>query len=221
MKVVDARNWKWLQIAGSIILGLFIVVGFSVKSGVLQTWDAGSFSVVNSWAPSPTMDSIMIVLSLYGRELVWGGVVLGLFALGGEREKKTALTMAMVFLILIPVGWSIKTLDYRPRPYDAIADVRLLVPREVDGSFPSGHTLIVAGGAVVAWLSLRRRWSLLLVAEAMTVAISRVYVGVHYPSDILGGALLGGGVALLVCSKPDYVDKIYSKLPEGLKAAKK
>ncbi|MFA5868368.1 MAG: phosphatase PAP2 family protein [Candidatus Bathyarchaeia archaeon] len=213
MKHVDARNRGRLRIAGSIILGLFIVVGFSVRSGVLQTWDAGSFSAVNSWAPSPVMDSIMILLSLYGRELVWGGVVLGLFALGGEREKKTALTMAMVILILIPVGWSIKALDYRPRPYDAIADVRLLIPREVDGSFPSGHTLIVAGGAVVAWLSLGRRWALILVSEAAMVAISRVYVGVHYPTDVLGGALLGAGAALLVCSKPEYIDKIYSKIP--------
>ena len=195
------------------------MVGILVESGVLQTWNTVGFVDVNFWAPSPTLDSIMIVLSLYGRELVWGGLVLGLFALGGESEKKTALTMVVVFLILIALGSFIKSLDDRPRPYEVIVGVRLLVVGEADGSFPSGHTLIVAGGAMVAWLGLRRRWALILIAEATAVAVSRVYVGVHYPTDVLGGALLGVGVALVVCSKPNYVNDLYSRLPEGLKAA--
>jgi undecaprenyl-diphosphatase len=211
--VMDERSRRRLQIAGSTLLALFIVVGFAVEYGAIQTWDAESFAAVNSWAPSPVIDSLMITLSLYGRELVWGGLVIGFFILGGEKEKRTALTLAMVFLILIAMGSTIKALNYRPRPYDAIGDVRLIVPREADGSFPSGHVLIVIGGAVVAWLSLGRRWALILVSEAAMVAISRVYVGVHYPTDVLGGALLGAGAALLVCSKPEYIDKIYSKIP--------
>ncbi len=199
-------------------MALFALVGILVNEGYTQRWDAELFTVLNSWTPSPIADYAIVALSLYGRELVWGGFILGLFAFGGEREKKAALTIAVVFLILIVTGYAVKMLDYRQRPYDVIAGVRLLVPTEADSSFPSGHTLLVAGGAVIVWLRLGRRLAMIMAAEAAAVAMSRIYVGVHYPTDVLGGALLGAGVAFLIASRPSYIEKIYAALPEALKS---
>lgn len=143
---------------------------------------------------------------------------MGLFLLGGEREKRAAITLCLVFLTLTGVGYGVKALDMRPRPYDVLDNVRLLVGGESDSSFPSGHTLIVFSGAVVVWLYLRRGFAVILTAEASLVAFSRVYVGVHFPTDIAGGVLLGAGYGLLICSYPTFIELIYDKLPSRLKA---
>lgn len=205
-----------LQIVGLSLILSFIILGVAIDAGVLDGWDTGVFAVVNS-GNYEALDSVMVILSLYGREVVWGALIVGLFIIGGEREKKMALTLGLIFLILIGVGYVSKTYYSRPRPYDVVDDVRLLVAKESDYNFPSGHTLIVAGGVVVAWLYLRRVWAALLSAEAALVAYSRIYVGVHYPSDVVGGVLLGAGCALIVCSETGLVDRLYDRLPKRLR----
>jgi membrane-associated phospholipid phosphatase len=206
-----------LLVCGVLILALFILVDITVESGLLQTFDVEGFTVVNSLRPPVWVDSAMVVFSLYGREGVWGGLIVVLFFLGGEREKKAAVTMGLLYLILIGTGYAVKGLDGRLRPYDALEGVRLLVPRESDYSFPSGHTLIVAGGAVVAWIMLKRWLAAILTVEASLVAFSRIYVGVHYPMDVVGGALLGAGFALFLCSNPKLVERIYNKIPGSIR----
>jgi undecaprenyl-diphosphatase len=201
-----------------MLIGLYVALNISVNAGLTQGFDVASFTAVNSWSPSALLDSVMVIFSLYGRELVWGGAIAGLFFLGGEREKRTAITLGLVFLILTGVGYSLKALDSRPRPYDVLEGVRLLIGRESDYSFPSGHTLIVSGGAVVIWLYMRRGFAIILTAEASLVAFSRVYVGVHFPTDVAGGALLGAGCALLICSYPMLIESAYERLPSRLKA---
>jgi membrane-associated phospholipid phosphatase len=205
-----------LQIVGLSLILSFIILGVAIDAGVLDGWDTGVFAVVNS-GNYEALDSVMVILSLYGREVVWGALIVGLFIIGGEREKKMALTLGLIFLILIGVGYVSKTYYSRPRPYDVVDDLRLLVAKESDYNFPSGHTLIVAGGVVVAWLYLRRVWAALLSAEAALVAYSRIYVGVHYPSDVVGGVLLGAGCALIVCSETGLVDRLYDRLPKRLR----
>jgi undecaprenyl-diphosphatase len=208
---------RLLLFSGIIILALFAVTDVAVESGLTQNFDVWGFTAVNSLHPLVWVDSMMVMFSLYGREVVWGGMIVGLFFLGGEREKKAAITIMLLFLVLTGVGYAVKRFDGRLRPYDALEGARLLVPKESDYSFPSGHTLIVAGGVVVAWLALRWWLSMILTVEASLVAISRVYVGVHYPMDLVGGALLGAGFALVICSNPGLTDRIYEMIPRGIR----
>ena len=140
-----------------------------------------------------------------------------LFFLGARREKEAAITLGVVFLLLIGVGYSLKALDMRLRPYDVLDGVRLLIGKEPDFGFPSGHTLIVSGGVVVVWLYFRKSYAAILTAEASIVAFSRIYVGVHFPTDAFGGALLGAGCALLICSYPMLTESVYDRLPSRLK----
>jgi len=208
---------RQLQIIGLSLIILFFVLGYAVDTKVLNVVDIQFFILVNS-AHNSVLDPVMVFLSLYGREVVWGGLGVGLFLFGGERKKKAAMTFGLIVLVLMGVGMASKYFYDRPRPYDTISGVRLLVGRESDASFPSGHTLIVAGGAVVAWLNLKRRWAAILTFEAALVSYSRIYVGVHFPTDVLGGALLGAGCAFIVCSDTRIIDGIYSRLPAILRA---
>ncbi len=77
---------------------------------------------------------------------------------------------------------------FRPRPFMA-HDVNLLIGKLVDGSFPSAHTFLSFAMAFVIYFYNKKLGVILLILAAL-VSISRIYVGVHYPLDVLGGIIL-------------------------------
>lgn len=192
------KSQNRLMITAITLTVLFLVLEFTVHYGLTQKVDTDSFALINNWGPSAPIDTVMILLSLYGREVVWATIIIILYKKGGKEQKKTAVLMIILFIILIALGVTTKILNNRERPYDTLQNVDLLVPKENDMSFPSGHALVVSGGATLLWLRERRRWATLALVEAALVSFSRVYVGVHYPSDVIGGCLLGAIFALLV-----------------------
>lgn len=97
-------------------------------------------------------------------------------------------------LIALGIGQLIGNSVGRARPYDAMTGVHLLVARTTDFSFPSDHAT-VAGGVAVGLLLTNRRWGTVAVVLAIVMAFTRVYVGAHYPSDVVAGLVLGGAVA--------------------------
>jgi undecaprenyl-diphosphatase len=115
-----------------------------------------------------------------GRPVERRGAVLALLAAGGAL---------LVNQMLIRI-WD------RPRPFLA-HPVHVLVSRSTDSSFPSDHAAASIAIAV-AVLLLHRRIGLLVLATAVLVCFSRVYVGAHYPGDVLAGAAIGLGVTLLL-----------------------
>jgi undecaprenyl-diphosphatase len=88
-----------------------------------------------------------------------------------------------------------KLLVDRPRPYRAFPEADPLLRTDVSSSFPSGHAATSFAGAVILAYLFRRAVPALLALAAL-VAFSRVYVGVHYPLDVIAGAALGAAVAL-------------------------
>jgi len=99
-------------------------------------------------------------------------------------------------LIALAIGQLIGNVVDRARPYGTLANVHVLVDKTSDFSFPSDHATVV--GAVAVGLFFVDRWLGLATAiAAVLMAFTRVYVGAHYPGDVLAGLALGGGVAVL------------------------
>ena len=142
----------------------------------------------------------MIWLTEFGREIFWPLAILLLFFVGGWSGKKTAVVIAISMLVLIPLGELAKDIVARPRPVISKSD--FLIASDKEYSFPSGHAVIVSAGAAGALFLYRKTSkqyvvSIILAIEASLVCISRVYVGGHYPLDVVGGILLGVGVSVI------------------------
>ncbi|MEU3218976.1 phosphatase PAP2 family protein [Streptomyces sp. NPDC006971] len=129
--------------------------------------------------------------------LLWFGVAAGLAALGGARARRAALrgvaSLAVASAVTNTLG---KRAVRRERPLlDAVPVVRQLSRQPFTTSFPSGHSASAAAFATGVALE-SRGWGVVVAPLALSVAASRVYTGVHYPSDVLAGAALGVGAAL-------------------------
>ena len=89
----------------------------------------------------------------------------------------------------------LKNLVARTRPYEVVEGLKLLIEPQSDFSFPSGHTCASIGAALAMYPFLERKWGIPLVILAVLISLSRLYVGVHYPTDVLGGAVVGAFAA--------------------------
>ena len=172
--------------------------------------DASAFLKVNN-SHVNFLDNLMVLLTKYGREAFWIVTTILLFILGGISGKKAAIVLVMAFIVLIPIGYAAKETIQRPHP--TIPESDFLLAQDTEYSFPLGHATIVSAGAAIALALFRgskrkQAVSLALAAEAALVCISRVYVGGHYPLDVVGGILLGVGVSFLFIGATRQVEKV-------------
>ena len=162
----------------------------------LQAIDTALFRWVNQSLANPVFDWLMPILA--GHALFVPAVLLAAFLIlwrGGRRAWLFVLFAALA--VALGDGLIVSTLKKttaRPRPCIALPDTRLLVGRVDSGSMPSGHAANWFAATAVGFLFYRRSLRFLLPAAA-TIAFSRVYDGVHYPSDVVVGAALGAGYA--------------------------
>ena len=92
----------------------------------------------------------------------------------------------------------LKNLAGRIRPYEVVEGLQCIVAPAVDASFPSGHTGASFASAVSIFRQLPGKYAVFLIVLASLIAFSRLYVGIHYPTDVLGGLVTGIGIGLLV-----------------------
>lgn len=115
----------------------------------------------------------------------------------GSREKKALLFIFLAIPIAILLIKAIHIFFYEPRPY-VFFNFSPLIDNNADASFPSRHASI-ASVVAFSYLYFKSKWALFFLFLLTWVGVSRVYVGVHYPLDIVGG--IGLGVVSLIIAK--------------------
>ena len=103
--------------------------------------------------------------------------------------------MAALAIGALITNVALKNIIERIRPYEVVEGLKLLIEPQSDFSFPSGHTCASIGAALAMYPFLERKWGIPLVILAVLISLSRLYVGVHYPTDVLGGAVVGAFAA--------------------------
>jgi len=134
--------------------------------------------------------------SRLGDGVFWYSIMLGILLTKGEAGLQPVMHMLLVGLVCMSIYKWLKGKTLRPRPYEVHQDI-WLTGRPLDRfSFPSGHTLHAVAFSLVM-LAYYPQLFWLVVPFAVLVALSRVVLGLHYPSDVLAGAAIGALIALI------------------------
>ena len=126
--------------------------------------------------------------------LIWMFISLFLFVRKKTRITGTTAFLA-IFMDLVVSNGILKPLIARPRPFLAYTDIVPIISPPADFSFPSGHTAIAFAVAFVIFEMMPKRYGIPALFLAVLIGLSRLYLGVHYPTDVLGGILIGCLVA--------------------------
>lgn len=137
---------------------------------------------------------VLFFTSLGNAGAVW--IVLAAALLIQKKYQKAGLAMAISLLLgFLVTNLLLKNWVCRPRPYTAIPQLVPLVTAG-DWSFPSGHSTSSMAAGTVMFCQMPRHIGAPALALAILICLSRLYVGVHYPTDVLCGGLIGIAAAL-------------------------
>ena len=140
---------------------------------------------------TPVLDKIMVFITRLGDAgIIW--IVLSIVLLLIPKTRKSGVVMVAALVVdVLLCNIVLKNLVARTRPYDVNTGVHLLVAKLHDYSFPSGHTAASFASVTALYLAGEKKlWKFALVLACL-IAISRLYLYVHYPTDVLGGILFG------------------------------
>jgi undecaprenyl-diphosphatase len=203
--------WWWpkrpARVPGAWTAGLLACLGaalFGVSALLLKTgtagWDQSLFRVLNE-VPA----GVASVLTPFARLFLPTGIIVVIvLAIGYVVARNRSALPVVTGVAAAAVAWLLahvaKAIADRPRPYQVMADAVLRQAPAHGTSFPSSHTAVTLAVAIALAPFLARPLAWVGIGYAVLVGWSRVYLGVHYPLDILAGAGIGmtvGGVVLL------------------------
>lgn len=119
-------------------------------------------------------------------------IILGLYCCNRKDYRLTGIRIlgALAYVLLVN-NLLLKNLINRERPFHAIEELVLLTAEPLGSSFPSGHTAGAMAAGYIFYKYFPGKYSVVLIALGLVMGFSRLYVGAHYPSDVLGGIIVG------------------------------
>lgn len=156
----------------------------------ITAFDFSVLDFIRENIANPALNVIMTIITYSGEfGAVW--IAAAIACLCFKKTRKAGVAMAVALIIGGLFGSIIiKNVIARPRPFTANPDIQLIIPPPTSFSFPSGHTLASFGAASALFIQHRRLGAAALIYAAL-VGFSRLYMYVHYPTDVLAGCILG------------------------------
>lgn len=169
------------------------------RMSILQAWDATAFVAVNHLPRNPYfVKGLRFLATVTNQGMAWAAGSLVLAAVGGRRGRRASLEMlAALGLTTAVVERIVKVYFRRRRPFVTLVKAMVVGRKPGSWSFPSGHTATSFACASALSRSYRRKRPVLY-GIASVVGFSRVYLGHHYPVDVLSGATIGELISRLV-----------------------
>jgi undecaprenyl-diphosphatase len=195
MTDLEARQLRVRTLSFALVfLVLFAVLTAIVVTGAGTQFDVSIFYSLNHLSSSYLVAVVATLVTQFGYEPILALFAVLLFFVD-RQNAKLALEVLIAFVIADAVVLVLDGVYFRPRPYETLSNV--LLPAGLGGgsSFPSGHAtraFAVAGVVAIQW----GKKAVPIVLISCGVALSRVIIGVHYPSDVMAGAVLGGAIGI-------------------------
>lgn len=161
---------------------------------ILNLWDTALFYIINYNMHVGSLDPAMVFVTDKPEVLFLPVLIVIMY-----RDRKNALLMLLLTVVSISIadwlGFALKEFIQRPRPFNTLEAVNLLIGTGTSYSMPSNHAANAFAVATSVCLTTKNRLRYAILAIASLVAFTRPYLGVHYPSDVIVGGLLGAAVA--------------------------
>lgn len=187
------KNLIWM--AAILIVGLAIV--FWLLPVGEWNLDSRILLFLQEEVRNPVLTPILTGITTIGNAgAIWIAITVVL-CIWKKTRRVGVICACSIVISFLANNLILKNLVDRIRPYEVIAGLQILVAKPMDASFPSGHT---SSAFSVAWVLVRnvpKRYGIPIVLLAVIMGFSRLYVGVHYPTDVLIGMISGIGCAYL------------------------
>ncbi len=158
---------------------------------LIQKIDGAVLLWIQNTVRGPLDGMVSVWTNLGEAGILW--ILLCLIMLCFKKTRRAGVTALLAMGICYLFNdILVKNIVCRPRPFVTVEGLTAVIAEPNSWSFPSGHSCSSLAAANVFWRTLEKRWmKVILLAMAICMALSRLYVGVHYPSDVLVGGLIG------------------------------
>ncbi len=196
----------------ALLVFSIIIILFSEQA---ISFDESLLHVINGLS-NPLLDAIFIPLNYLGSTLFWIILIVAFWIKG---HKKLSVYLLYATIINSVLMFSLKWTFLRPRPSEN-NEKDILFIEDTGPSFPSGHSEnVFSGNAILSYFSKDWKFKVIFYVLAILTAISRIYIGVHYPIDVLFGSLIGIIVGNFVLNLP--TEKTEIKIDKAIKKIRK
>lgn len=174
----------------------------------IQSFDFSILDGIRQSLTCPFLDGLSVFLHYFASwGIIW--IVLGIVLLFFRKTRATGIILLAALALGFLVGdVALKHIVQRPRPFLVNPGVNLLIPPPSGSSFPSTHSTLAAAAATVL-LAKKRSLGIIVAVIAVCLAFSRLYLYVHFPTDVVCGLILGVlcGVAALSVARAAKLEK--------------